>query len=94
MIGVLVAQPWLALVPAAVFFGLYRLSGRRLAGGTAVTWSLYAFYEYAMRRRWLCSGECNIRVDLLLLYPFLLLISIAAAVTAILAIVRHKRRLP
>ena len=59
-----------------------------------MTWSLYAFYEYAMRRRWLCSGECNIRVDLLLLYPFLLLISIAAAVTAILAIVRHKRRLP
>ena len=25
-----------------------------------------------MKRRWLCSGECNIRVDLLVIYPALL----------------------
>ena len=31
-----------------------------------------------MKLRILCSGECNIRVDLLLIYPFLLLVSLAA----------------
>lgn len=33
-----------------------------------------------MARRLLCSGECNIRVDLLLLYPALLLLSLVAVV--------------
>jgi len=32
-----------------------------------------------MRLRWLCTGECNIRVDLLLIYPVLLVISGVAA---------------
>jgi hypothetical protein len=31
-----------------------------------------------MKLRWLCSGECNIRVDLLVLYPLLLLVSLIA----------------
>lgn len=31
-----------------------------------------------MQQRWLCSGECNIRVDLVLIYPLLLIISAAA----------------
>jgi hypothetical protein len=44
-----------------------------------VVWGLYAAYETGMQQRWLCSGECNIRVDLLLIYPFLLLASGAAA---------------
>ncbi|MBI4502974.1 MAG: hypothetical protein HY700_17675 [Gemmatimonadetes bacterium] len=73
-------QPWLALIPGALFLGLYRLSRRRLAAAAAVAWLLYAPYEYAMHRRWLCSGECNIRVDLLLLYPLLIVLSLAAVV--------------
>lgn len=35
-------------------------------------------YEYALYRRWLCSGECNIRVDLRLLYPLFLIMSLHA----------------
>ena len=35
-----------------------------------------------MQRRWLCSGECNIRVDLLLIYRLLAAISIAGIVAA------------
>jgi hypothetical protein len=31
-----------------------------------------------MKLRILCSGECNIRVDLLLLYPGLALVSVLA----------------
>jgi hypothetical protein len=44
-----------------------------------MVWVLYAAYETGMQQRWLCTGECNIRVDLLLIYPMLLLVSIAAA---------------
>jgi len=83
-------QPWLALVPAAVFLVLYRLSARRLPAFAASAWLLYAVYEYAMQRRWLCTGECDIRIDLLLLYPVLLLTSIAAVIVALLGIFRRR----
>jgi hypothetical protein len=33
-----------------------------------------------MKLRVLCSGECNIRVDLLLFYPLLLGLSVAALI--------------
>jgi hypothetical protein len=90
VLGIFVAQPWLALIPAAAFLLLYRRSGRRLVAATAVVWLLYAGYEYGMRRRRLCSGECNIRVDLLLLYPALIVISVTAVVVAILALSRRR----
>ena len=44
---------------------------------------LHLPYEYAMKLRILCSGECNIRVDLLLLYPALLVLSLAALVAVV-----------
>jgi hypothetical protein len=40
-----------------------------------------------MRLRWLCSGECNIRVDLLLIYPLLL----ATTVVGIVSLLRTRR---
>jgi hypothetical protein len=83
MLGILIAAPWLALIPAACFLGLYRLRRRGLILATAITWAAYAAYEYGMHRRWLCSGECDIRIDLLLLYPLLLVLSLAALIAAI-----------
>ena len=47
---------------------------------------LHLPYEYAMKLRILCSGECNIRVDLLLLYPALLVLSLAAVVVFVKAV--------
>ena len=46
----------------------------------ARAWLAYFPYEQAMKLRILCSGECNIRVDLLLFYPALLLVSVLALV--------------
>lgn len=63
---------------------------RRLVLGAGIVWLLYLAYEYGMRWRILCSGECNIRVDLLLLYPALLALSIFAAVSALRAIGRAR----
>ncbi len=83
-----IPRPWLALIPTVLFAGLYRSSHRKLAGAAALIWLLYGVYEYAMYRRWLCTGECNIRVDLLLIYPVIVLVSISAAVVGISAIRR------
>jgi len=83
-----VAWPWLALVPAALLLWLYRASRRGAAALGATSWAFYAVYEYAMHRRWLCSGECNIRVDLLLVYPLLVAVSVWAIVAAAGAIRR------
>ncbi len=79
-LGILIAYPWLALVPA-IGFGLVAYRARRgITWSASVLWVLYAAYETGMARRILCSGECNIRVDLLLIYPVLLMLSVAAAV--------------
>jgi hypothetical protein len=90
-LAVFIAYPYLALIPAAIFSVLYRLSRRKLVASAGFVWLLYGAYEYGMHARILCSGECNIRVDLLLLYPILLIVSITAATVGILGVVRQKR---
>jgi hypothetical protein len=89
LLAVFIEWPGLALVPAVPFFLLYRGSRRRLVASAVWAWLLYAAYEYGMKRRWLCTGECNIRVDLLLLYPALLGVSGAAAVSGLRALKRR-----
>ena len=87
MLAIFVAAPWLALVPAILFglaFRRTRVPATRVA---AYSWLAYLLYEESMRRRILCSGECNIRVDLLLIYPILLVIS----AVAVWAAVRRRR---
>ena len=69
----------------AILFGLlivacFRLTRTRLALVTGVLWILYGIYEYLTQIRVLCSGECNIRVDLLLIYPILLVYTIASSI--------------
>jgi hypothetical protein len=79
-------------IPIAILFAaamalVWRTSGKRAFLGLAILWLAYAVYEYLMYIRVLCSGECNIRVDLLLIYPALLgstlWLSLAAAIRAI-----------
>jgi hypothetical protein len=75
-VSLFIRWPLLAFVPGLLFLGLYRLARRRVTGLAGVTWLLYGLYELGMRLRWLCSGECNIRVDLLLIYPALAVVSL------------------
>jgi hypothetical protein len=77
LLGVFVAQPLLALVPAATLIFLFARCGRRIVLVAAIAWLAYIPYELAMKLRFLCSGECNIRVDLLLFYPILTCLSLA-----------------
>ena len=80
ILGMFIGWPFLALVPAAVFAVLYVRCRRTVALLAALAWLAYFPYEQAMKLRILCSGECNIRVDLLLFYPLLLLVSVLALV--------------
>ena len=78
--AIFVAQPLLALVPAVVFLILARLRRSGLALVTGLVWIGYSLYEAGMYARILCSGECNIRIDLLLIYPILALLTVAAII--------------
>ena len=82
-----IEYPALAALLGVLFLAVYWKVRRRVIAIAAVAWLGYSGYETAMRLRWLCTGECNIRVDLLLIYPVLLVISIAAVV----ALIRSRR---
>jgi len=77
-LAVLIVWPFLALVPALVFAWLFGRYRRPLVLVASLAWLAYFPYELAMKLRILCSGECNIRVDLLLLYPLLAVLSALA----------------
>jgi len=73
-----ITNPYVALIPA-IFFGLfYFKSKNKLIFITTVLWLLYMIYEELHLLRIICSGECNIRIDLLLIYPILIVLSIIA----------------
>lgn len=82
MLGLFIWQPALALAPAALFLVLHRRTRRRGVLIVALAWLSYGLYEQGMKSRLLCSGECNIRVDLLLIYPVLAVASLAALLGA------------
>lgn len=80
LLGLFIIWPWLALFPAAAFGVMFIRRRRGIILLTALAWLAYFPYELAMKLRLLCSGECNIRVDLLLFYPLLLGLSVAALI--------------
>lgn len=78
--SVFVAYPAAALVPAGVFALGFFIKRTSITGLASVLWVLYAGYETLMKFRVLCSGECNVRADLLVLCPALFLVSLAAII--------------
>ena len=44
-----------------------------------------------MQIRVLCGGECNIRVDLLLIYPVLLVLTLASLVRVTIVLWRRRK---
>ena len=53
-----------------------------IPGVAAALWLLYGAYESLMYARILCTGDCNIRVDLLLICPILLVVTVAGIISA------------
>jgi hypothetical protein len=60
----------IALVIAGVLFWLWRRSGRAIVLVAAIIWLAYPLWEFALQ---IFAPEVNIRVDLLLFYPILLI---------------------
>lgn len=83
--GIFIEYPWMPAVAGVFLLLLGRSARRRGVVGVGVLWLLYAAYETGMKQRWLCSGECNIRLDLLLIYPTLLAGLALAAVSLLRA---------
>jgi hypothetical protein len=78
----LLERPYLALVPAFLFWLGYRRVRPRAAGwllGPAVLWLLYAAYETYMFF-WSRTVTAPIRIDLLLLAPVLYLATVVGLV--------------
>lgn len=80
ILSMFIYWPFLALVLAVVYGVLYYWCKRPIVLVAALAWLAYFPYEQAMKLRILCSGECNIRVDLLLFYPLLALFSVWAII--------------
>jgi hypothetical protein len=74
--AIFISYPWLAFAVGAMFAALWGWRRARSPAVASVAWICYGAYEYLMDARVLCSGECNIRVDLLLIYPALLIASV------------------
>ena len=85
LLGVMIQWPWLALVPVCAFALAWVRCRRASVLVAALAWLAYFAYELAIWLRVLCTGECNIRVDLLVFYPVLLALSAWAAVAILRA---------
>ena len=83
--AILIEYPVVAAAIGLVLLGLGRRAHRRVPAGAGLAWLLYGLYEFGMKQRWLCSGECNIRIDLLLIYPLLLSVLVAAGISLLRA---------
>jgi hypothetical protein len=88
--AVMIEYPWLAFLPGLLLLALHGKTHRPSALWAAVAWLLYGVYEYGMKWRVLCSGECNIRLDLMAVYPLLVAGSLFAVARALSAL-RRKR---
>jgi hypothetical protein len=79
--GILVQYPVLAAIVGALLVLIGRRAHRRIVSGIGFVWLIYAAYETGIQQRWLCSGECDIRIDLLVIFPLLLISLIVAAMS-------------
>ena len=88
--AIFIEYPLLAAAVGIVLVVLGRRTRRRVVLGVGIFWLLYGLYELGMKQRWLCSGECNIRIDLLVIYPALLIGLAGAGVSLFRAAAGHR----
>lgn len=77
--NVFIPHPLAAIIPGALFAIAAGVVRKKVLFLGAAAWTAYSVYEYLMKIRVLCSGECDIRIDLLAIYPALVLITLAAS---------------
>ena len=65
--GIFIAFPAIALGVGGAFAGMWYWRRARSAAMAGLLWLAYGSHEYLIHLRVLCAGECNIRVDLLVI---------------------------
>lgn len=78
----LIRFPWIAFIATFLFFVLWRTNPLRSSLIAALAWLSYGIYELSIFFRLTCGTNC-IRVDLLVIYPLLLFISLWAFISAL-----------
>ncbi len=77
-------------IPAAItFFVLFAISRRRACLIAGLLWLLPVPYEFLVQTN--CTGECNIRVDLLLVLPLEIIVLYKMSRTAFGSFVAFRR---
>ena len=79
-------EPVWVLLPALVLLVLYRVTRVRMALIAMWAWLVYGLYESAMLLELICPQGCNIRIDLLLIFPVLLILSLMAVLMVALSV--------
>lgn len=83
MSDVLIYSPYWGLIPAFVCGVLGWKGTKLLPLVSAGLWVLYTIYETLNLMRITCSGECNIRIDLFVIYPSLSLLTLFTLIFSI-----------
>jgi hypothetical protein len=71
--------PWLVLIPGLLLIFAGNARDRFGVMFCGALWLFYGMYEHNVQAT--CTGECNIRVDLLLIYPVLAIGTIGSFVS-------------
>lgn len=78
-----------ALIPMTIFLMLYLASRWRPTLFVSAIWLCYFFYELGMKYGTLCSGDCSIRPDIIILVPLLIASSVGVLIGSVIAIARR-----
>ncbi|MCF6320696.1 MAG: hypothetical protein L3J32_02880 [Rhizobiaceae bacterium] len=76
--AIFTTSPWLAAIPALLFFWMYNRFKLKVILYTALLWAVYLIYELGIYFGLLCDEDCNIRIDLFAIYPLLAVMSLLA----------------
>lgn len=89
--SVFVNRPWLVLIICLPILALYKWLKLQRLLICGVAWFTYFWYELMISVGAICPEGCNIRVELIVLYPLLLGLTIPALVEAGKLILRKRR---
>ncbi len=88
----LIGLPLLAVLFGLLIVACLTLAHSHLLLATGTLWIAYEVYEDLMQIRVLCNGECNIRVDSLLIYPILSALTPASLMRLTIVLWRRHKR--
>jgi len=78
-LGVIIIFPVGATIIGLMYLRMFYKLKMKSSLVSAVLWIIYSIYELLIYMRILCTGECNIRIDLLIIYPTLIVSSLLAS---------------